>query len=72
MGSEPLVVGVRVRKNTDEGDEQVLLTYHIEQAERVEEASLSVLLLLLHNLLLLLRPPPPHLRFGWVGLGQVS
>ena len=40
---------------------KLLTAYHIEQAERVEEASLSVLLLLLHHLLLL-RLPSPHLR----------
>ena len=51
-----------------EADEQVLLAYHIEQAEGVEEASLSVVLPLLHHLLLL-RPPPPHLRFGLVRSG---
>ena len=40
----------------------LVLLYHIEQAERVEEASLGVLLLLLHQLLLLWLPSP-HLGF---------
>ena len=39
-----------------------MMTHHVEQAERVEEASLRVFKLLLLNGLLLLRLPPPHLK----------
>ena len=41
----------------------LVILYHIEQAERVEEASLGVLLHLLYHLLLLWLPSP-HLRLG--------
>ena len=41
---------------------KLLTAYHVEQAERVEEASLRVFKLLLLNRLLLLRLPPPHLK----------
>ena len=44
----------------DIGD--LMMTHHVEQAERVEEASLRVFKLLLLNGLLLLRLPPPHLK----------
>ena len=44
----------------DIGD--LMKTHHVEQTERVEEASLRVFKLLLLNGLLLLRLPPPHLK----------